>query len=151
MIPVSHVNWGFINWIQSACRYHRYHLYAMLDSFNLRTHTCFVPWASSLVPIPPCFTVDFVYSYSILLLPTSSNTNPPQLNQHRQVCKYLDSLALAMYKHVFVSTLQELSISSSSDWACSSGNLCDRVCSEYPSWRQVFTILIAHFLQISTL
>jgi len=44
-------DWGFINWIQSACRYHRYHLYAMLDSFNLRTRTCFVPCVIALLEL----------------------------------------------------------------------------------------------------
>ena len=143
IIAVSHVNSGSINWIQSACKYHRCHLYATLDSFNFRTHTCFIPCVIALLKL-----LGFRFVFGNF---QEFHTNPPQLNQHRQVCKYLDSLALARYKHVFVSTLQELSISSSSDWACSSGNLCDRVCSEYPSWRQVFTILIAHFLQISTL
>ena len=60
----------------------------------LRNCVTWASWLSLCLWFPSLLvsrSILSIYSYSILLLPTSSNTNPPQVNQHRQVCKYLDS------------------------------------------------------------
>ena len=108
IIAVSHVNSGSINWIQSACKYHRCHLYATLDSFNLRTHTCFIPCVIALLKLLGfrfvfgSYSSLFHYWFCLLLFYSSVanfqefHANPPQLNQHRQVCKNLPCKVLRL-------------------------------------------------------